>query len=143
MGPLLAALLLAQPEFRPLGDCALIRPVTFSENISELPSEIQSDLKLRGADIYPRTEKNLNFSDFPSQNSKMGSQLLYVAHAEKQWLISYIYGGVAIRVVTISYIQSESSTTTKPYLMGALEGDGCTAANAFLKGVSVEAGWER
>ncbi|MGN6817233.1 MAG: hypothetical protein ACTHJR_01020, partial [Sphingomonas sp.] len=72
-----------------------------------------------------------------------GSQMLFVAHDGDLWLISYSYRGVAIRTVTVSYILDERIPSAKPYLMGALEGNGCDAANALLRGLSVEAGWER
>lgn len=143
MSAILAALVMAQAEFRPLNNCVLIRPVTFFEDLSALPAEIRKDFVRRVGVIYPRTEKGVNFSDVIGSTSKIGSLLLYVARDENLWLVSYTYGGVAIRTVTVSYIQKEDTTNAPPYLSGALEGDGCTAANAFLKGVSVEAGWQR
>jgi hypothetical protein len=143
MSAILVALAMAPAEFRPLRNCPLIRPVTFFEDMNALPAEIRSDIVKRAGVIYPRTEKGVTFSDVLGPKSKVGKVLLYVARDNNQWLVSYMYGGIAIRTVTVSYIQSESTTTTKPYLNGALEGDGCTGANAFLKGVSVEMGWER
>ena len=143
MSAILAALAMAQAEFRPLGNCPLIRPVTFFEDMNALPAEIRSDIVKRAGVIYPRTEKGVTFSDVIGPKSKVGKVLLYVARDNNQWLASYIYGGIAVRTVTVSYIQSESTTTTTPYLMGALEGDGCTVANAFLKGVRVDMGWQR
>lgn len=143
MAAILAALMMAQTEFHPLDNCALVRPVAFFEDINALPIEIRSDIEKRYGNIYPRTEKNLNFSDMPRPNTKWGAQLIYVAHATNQWLISYIYGGAAIQTVTVSYIQTETGTDRTPYLMGGLQGGGCAAANAFLSGVSVEPGWQR
>lgn len=143
MSAILVALAMAQAEFRPLGNCSLIRPVTFYEDMNALPAEIRSDLVKRAGVIYPRTEKGVTFGDVLGPKSKVGNVLFYVAHDNNQWLASYMYGGIAIRTVTVSYVQSESTTTPTPYLMGALQGDGCTAANTFLKGVSVEMGWQR
>lgn len=143
MSAILTVLMMAQAEFLPLGNCALIRPVTFFEDMSALPVEIRSDIVKRYGVIYPKTEKGVTFSDVVGPKSKVGALLLYVARDKDQWLVSYVYGGIAIRTVTVSYIQSQTTTTTTPYLMGALEGDGCTVANAFLKGVSVEPGWQR
>lgn len=143
MSAILAALAMAQAEFRPLGDCPLIRPVTFYEDMNALPAEIRSDIVKRAGVIYPRTEKGVTFSDILGPKSKVGNVLLYVARDKNQWLASYMYGGIAIETVTVSYLQSDSTTTPTPYLMGALRGDGCTAANAFLKGVGVEMGWQR
>lgn len=139
---LLSSMILAQTEFRPLVNCALIRSITFYEDMSALPSEIRLDIQKRVGFIYPRSERGLNFSDAIGPRSKVGRQLLYVAREEDQWLISYMYGGIAIKTVTVSYLLSGSKLATKPYLMGALEGDGCTAANAFLKGISVEPSWQ-
>ncbi|WP_010219249.1 hypothetical protein [Sphingomonas sp. PAMC 26621] len=143
MSAILAALAMGQAEFRPLGNCPLIRPVTFFEDMNALPAEIRSDIVKRAGVIYPRTEKGATFSDVLGPKSKVGKVLIYVARDNNQWLASYMYGGIAVRTVTVSYIQSESTTTTTPYLIGALEGDGCTVANAFLKGVSVNMGWQR
>ena len=143
MSGILIALAMAQTEFRPLDNCPLIRPVTFFKDMNALTAEIKSDIVKKAGVIYPRTYKNVTLSDALGPMSKVGNVLLYVARDKNQWLASYVYGGIAIRTVTVSYLQSQSMTTTTPYLMGALEGDGCTAANAFLKGVSVEMGWQR
>lgn len=143
MSATLVALAMAQAEFRPLENCTLVRPVTFFEDMNVLPTGIRSDILKRAGVIYPRKERGVTFSDMIGPGDKVGALLLYVARANNQWLTSYMYGGITIRTVTVPYLQDESSTTTTPYLMGALQGDGCTAANAFLTGVSVEAGWGR
>lgn len=143
MSVVLAALVMAQAEFRPLNDCVLVRPVTFFEDLSALPTEITTDFAKRVGVIYPRIEKGVNFSDVVGPTSKLGSLLIYVANYKNQWLVSYTYGGISIRTVTVAYIQSTSRSSTKPYLSGALEGDGCVAANTFLQGVDVEPGWSR
>ena len=136
-----AALAIPQDEIKTLGDCALIRQVAFYDDMSALPPEIKIDIAKRHGLILPRMAKGISFSDVASSSSK--PVLLYVAHEKNEWLVSYTYGGIVIRTVTVSYIQSESGTDKTPYLMGALEGDACTVANAFLRGVSVEPGWQR
>lgn len=143
MSAMLVALAMAQAEFRPLDNCPLTRRVTFFEDMNALPAEIRSDLIKRVGVIYPRTDKSVTFSDALGAESKVVNVLLYVARDNDQWLASYMYGGIAIRTVTVSYLQSASATTKRPFFMGALQGDGCTAANAFLKGVSVETGLQR
>ena len=143
MSAILVALAITQAEFRPLDNCHLIRPVTFFEDMNALPAEIRLDIVKRAGVIYPRTAKSVTFNHAVGPKSTASNVLLYVARDNNQWLASYIYGGIAVRTVTVSYLKSVSMTTTTPYLMGALQGDGCTAANAFLKGVSVEIGWQR
>lgn len=138
-----AGLAISQAEINPLGDCALIRQVTFYDNMSSLPPEIKADIAKRHGPILPRMARGISFSDVASSSSKPGPLPLYVAHETNQWLVSYTYGGISIRTVTVSYVQNESGTDKTPHLKGALEGDGCTVANAFLKGVSVEPGWQR
>ena len=137
----LPLLMLSVSDFQPLSNCALSRPVTFFEDLSALPPEIRSDFTAR-KQIYPRTEKGITFSDTPGPNEKIGSVLLFVAHAENQWLIGYVYGGIAIRTVTVAYLRNEDGKS-RPYLMGALQGNTCTSVNAFLQGAEVEPGWER
>ncbi|WP_085809238.1 hypothetical protein [Sphingomonas sp. TZW2008] len=141
MSAMLATLALAQAQFHPLENCSLIRPVTFFENMNALPAEIRTDIMKRAGAIYPRTKKGLTFGDVVGPRSKIGKVLLYVARDNNQWLVSYMYGGVAIRTVTVSYIQGDR-TTVPPYFMGALEGHACTVANAFLKGVNVDKTWQ-
>ena len=136
-------LMFASIGFNPLPNCQLIRPLTFFEKLSDLPPEIKTDFEDRVGQIYPRSEKGISFSDVVGHNSKFGNQLLYIAHEKNRWLISYMYGGIAIRTVTVSYILNETGPRMKLYLAGALQGDGCTVTNAFLGGVSVEPGWER
>jgi hypothetical protein len=143
MSATLVALAMAQADFHPLANCPLIRPVTFFKDMNALPAEIRSDIAKRAGVIYSTTDKSVTFSDVVGPKSKVGKALLYVARDNDQWLLSYMYGGIAIRTVTVSYLQGHSTMTTTPYFRGALEGDGCTAANAFLKGVSVEMGWQR
>jgi hypothetical protein len=143
MSVILTALVMAHAEFHPLNDCVLVRPVTFFEDLSALPTEIMTDFAKRVGVIYPRTEKGVNFSDVVGPTSKVGRLLIYVANHENQWLVSYTCGSISIRTVTVAYIQSTSKTSTEPYLSGALEGDGCVAANTFLHGIDVEPGWSR
>ena len=138
---ILAALAISQSDINALSDCALSRQVAFDDDMGALPPEIKTDILKRHGPILPRMDKGISFSDFASSSSK--PVLLYVAHEKNQWLVSYTYGGIAIRTVTVSYIQNESGTDKTPYFKGALEGNGCTVANAFLKGVSVEPGWQR
>ena len=138
MPAILVALAMAQAEFRPLDNCPLARPVTFFEDMNALPTEIRLDLIRRVGVIYPKTEEGITFGDALGPKSKAGNVLLYVARDNDQWLASYTYGGIAIRTVTVSYLQSKSATIKAPHFLGALQGDGCTVANAFLKGVSVE-----
>lgn len=135
--------MLGSVVFNPLPDCRLGRPLSFSEELRDLPPAIKTDVEARAGHLYPRSEKDLSFSDVTGPNTKSGSQMLFVAHDGDLWLISYSYRGVAIRTVTVSYILDERIPSAKPYLMGALEGNGCDAANALLRGLSVEAGWER
>lgn len=137
-----SALMLAPAGFNPLPDCQLVRPLTFFEELSDLPPEIRTDFEARVGHIYPRSEKGVSFSDVIGPGTKFGKQVSFVAHNKNQWLISYVYGGIAIRTVTVSYLLNEHEPLAKPYLMGALEGDACDVANAFLRGISVEAGWE-
>jgi hypothetical protein len=111
--------------------------------MNALPIEIRSDITKRYGPIQPKTATGISFSDVARPGSVPGAVLRYVAHEKDQWLVSYVYGGIAIRTVTVSYLQSESSKDKKLRFTGALEGDGCTVANTFLKGVSVEAGWYR
>lgn len=143
MSVIIAALVLAQAGGQPLDACDLVTPMTFFDNMSDLPPEIQSDINKRHGIIYPRGSKAISFSDTPSRGLKVSSELSYIGHVKNQWLISYTYGGIAIRSVTVSYTLHRNAKVTMPYLMGALEGDSCTAANTFLKGVVVEAGWQR
>ncbi|RYF39926.1 MAG: hypothetical protein EOO38_22625 [Cytophagaceae bacterium] len=96
---------------------------------------------MRAGVVYSTKEKGVNFGDVVGPNPKTGRLLIYVASHKNQWIVSYTYGGISIRTVTVAYIQSTSRTSTKPYLSGALEGDGCVAANTFLHGVEVEPGW--
>lgn len=140
---IVAALVMAQIAGQPLSACTMVRPVTFFADLSDLPPEIEADIKKRYGSIYPRKNKTVSFSDTPIRPSTVSVELNYVGQAKNQWLISYTYGGIAIRTVTVSYILNETAKNRTPYLMGALEGDGCTAANTFLKGLAVEAGWQR
>lgn len=75
-----AGLAISQAEINPLGDCALIRQVTFYDNMSSLPPEIKADIAKRHGPILPRMARGISFSDVASSSSKPGPLLLYVAH---------------------------------------------------------------
>jgi hypothetical protein len=138
----LPLLLAAMSDFHPLQGCSLFRPIEFFDDLNALPREVRSDFTKRIGIIHARSEK-VDFSDTPNLTAKTGNQLLYVGRAKNQWLISYVYGGFVIRDVTVSYLYDESVPKSQPLLMGALQGNGCTAANAFLQGAAVEPGWQR
>lgn len=90
---ILPALMLGSAVFNPLPDCRLVRPLSFFEELSDLPPEIKTDFEARASHIYARSEKGVSFSDAVGPNTKFGRQVLFVAHEGNLWLISYMYGG--------------------------------------------------
>lgn len=129
--------------------CALVRPVTFFESLDVLPPEVRADLNARTGQIRTR-------SDPPDPKANLGPDasatplLTYVAKARGQWLVGYMTFGFVLQDVTVSYLVQDPQSdyelppeNPKAHPQGALVGDPCTAANAFLKGVHVLPGWQK
>ena len=116
---LLSALLLASSLNNPLPECRFDDPVIFSDSLEDLPEPVEADFLARVGPVHPASEE----------------KFIFVARSGDRWIVYYLFGGITAGTRMVGYTHFEG--TDRISLHGALQGEPCAMARAFLAGVNV------